>query len=266
MGASLTVDSKFGRGTEYILKLSGIEAEEIQQADNMTTTQAKITFKGQIILMVEDTKAHFLMVESVLENSNLRFIHAKNGQEGIKMAEKLMPDLILMDIKMDSCMDGFQATRLLKENQKTRNIPVIAFTTNLMDAGFDENKGLFDDVLAKVPMRQHLLEEKLKRYLEHAVETKQSHHDESPTTIHQAEDGSFLNEIVTAEGSRVDKLCEITDMAAIEKLVTDLENYLKHRHSPRLEKYVNSLNNACEEYDFEELNILLRNFKETLIP
>jgi len=266
MGASLTVDSKFGRGTEYSLKLSGIEAEDIQQTEDLTTTQEKITFKGQTILMVEDIKAHFLMVESVLENSNLRFVHAKNGQEGIKMAEKLMPDLILMDIKMDPCMDGFQATRLLKQNQKTRNIPVIAFTTNLMDAGFEENKGLFDDALAKVPMRQHLLEEKLKRYLDHAVENKQSHHEESSTTIHQAEDGSYLNEIVEAESSRVEKLCEITDMAAIEKLVTDLENYLKHRNSVRLENYINSLNSACEEFDFEELNNLLRNFRKTLTP
>jgi signal transduction histidine kinase len=266
MGARLTLNSVFGRGTEYILKLSGIEAEEAQQAGSLNKADPKTTFKGQTILMVEDIKSHFLMVESVFENSNLRFIHAKNGQEGIKMAEKLMPDLILMDIKMEPCMDGFQATRLLKENQKTCNIPVIAFTTNLMDAGFDENKGLFDDVLAKVPMRQHLLEEKLKRFLDHVFEAKQSPLCEQTNPPHQPEENSYLSEIVKAESSRVDKLCEITDMAAIEKLVTDLENYLKHRNSPRLEKYINALKNACEEFDFEELNNLLREFTKTLTP
>ena len=56
---------------------------------------------------------------------------AADGQEGITMAERLCPDLILMDIQMP-LLDGFAALLRLRENPDTRSLPVIAMTALAM--------------------------------------------------------------------------------------------------------------------------------------
>jgi len=77
--------------------------------------------------MVDDDLDLCLIYETVFEHLGYDFVFAANGNEAVVIATTQKPDLILMDIIMP-VMNGYQATRLIRQNPKTRSIPVIAVT------------------------------------------------------------------------------------------------------------------------------------------
>ncbi len=79
------------------------------------------------ILLVEDDVIQVELIRKHLEPIGYDIIVAKNGQEGIKVAEKQRPDLIVMDMIMPG-MHGLEATIKLKENPQTKHVPIIALT------------------------------------------------------------------------------------------------------------------------------------------
>lgn len=80
------------------------------------------------ILIVDDSPTEVHMLRGLLIKHGFEALVAESGEEGIAMAWGDRPDVILMDIVMPG-MNGFQATRQLSSNQKTRDIPVIIVTT-----------------------------------------------------------------------------------------------------------------------------------------
>ncbi len=76
------------------------------------------------VLIVDDSAEDTRQAAILLENAGHQVIAASNGVDGISMARTEQPDLILMDIVMPG-INGFQTTRQLKNEEITRNIPVI---------------------------------------------------------------------------------------------------------------------------------------------
>ncbi|MBE0434686.1 MAG: response regulator [Methylomicrobium sp.] len=89
------------------------------------------------ILVVEDTFINMKLVCMLLEKAGYRVLRADNAEDGIALAQRHLPDLILMDIQLPG-MDGLEATRLLKEADATRHIKVVALTAFAMKG--DEEK------------------------------------------------------------------------------------------------------------------------------
>ena len=91
------------------------------------------------ILLVEDNEMNRDMLSRRLERKEFEVIIAVDGQAGINMATTESPDLILMDLSLP-VIDGWEATRRIKDDAATQSIPVIALTAHAM-AG-DEQKAL----------------------------------------------------------------------------------------------------------------------------
>ncbi len=91
------------------------------------------------ILLVEDNEMNRDMLSRRLERKGYEVVIAVDGQAGVDMASSAGPDLILMDLSLP-VMDGWEATRRIKADAATQNIPVIALTAHAM-AG-DEQKAL----------------------------------------------------------------------------------------------------------------------------
>lgn len=83
------------------------------------------------ILLVEDNEMNRDMLSRRLQRRGYVVVIAYDGEQGLALARSEAPDLILMDISLP-VMDGWQVTRLLKANQNTRHIPVIALTAHAM--------------------------------------------------------------------------------------------------------------------------------------
>ncbi len=88
------------------------------------------------ILIVEDN-ADLSKVLELLLKSPYETISAKNGEEAVDLAVTEIPDLIIMDIIMPE-MDGLEATRLIRQNPKTRSIPILAATAKITTADKEE--------------------------------------------------------------------------------------------------------------------------------
>ena len=88
------------------------------------------------ILVVEDNHANMKLATLLLGHAGYQVLNAETAAEGIAVAREHMPDLILMDIQLPG-MDGLEATRLLKGDEATRTIKVVALTAFAMK-GDDE--------------------------------------------------------------------------------------------------------------------------------
>ncbi len=78
------------------------------------------------LLIVDDDLDMLNLYQAVLSEV-FETILATNGREAVDMAGTQLPDLVLMDIMLPE-MDGLEATRLIRENPKTRSIPILAVT------------------------------------------------------------------------------------------------------------------------------------------
>jgi len=76
------------------------------------------------ILLIEDEKDILDLIAFNLEFYGYDVLKASNGEDGLKTAQKYIPDLILLDLMLPG-IDGFDVCRTLKQDKKTRKIPVI---------------------------------------------------------------------------------------------------------------------------------------------
>jgi len=80
------------------------------------------------VLIVDDSPTETYKLTSMLEKSGHEVLTAETGEDGIAVAKKELPDVVLMDIVMPG-LNGFQATRQLTKAPETAHIPVIIVTT-----------------------------------------------------------------------------------------------------------------------------------------
>ena len=109
------------------------------------------------ILIIEDQEDNRAIMRDLLSTAGYELIEAADGEEGVKLAEKERPDLILMDIQLP-IIDGYEATRRIKAIVELKSIPIIAVTSYALSG--DEAKTReagCDGYVAKPFSPRHLL-------------------------------------------------------------------------------------------------------------
>ena len=89
------------------------------------------------ILLVEDNPVNMRLIKLTLKNDNYEFVEAVNGEEALTQADSHLPDLIVLDIQIPK-IDGYEVARRLKNDERTKHIPIIALTAHAMKG--DEEK------------------------------------------------------------------------------------------------------------------------------
>ncbi len=145
MGGSVSVESIEGEGTAFKILLPMSEIKKVKELNKPVEIKSTPIFdeddfidydsnelKGKNILLVDDDSRNIFTLTSVLENLDAEIYTAFNGKEAIEILEKEEKiDLILMDIMMP-VMDGLKAIQNIKNNEKFRDIPIIAITAKTM--------------------------------------------------------------------------------------------------------------------------------------
>jgi two-component system cell cycle response regulator DivK len=116
------------------------------------------------ILIVEDHETNRRILRDLLTSAGYELTEAVTGEEGVTSAENYRPDLILMDIQLPG-LDGYEATRRIKENPALRHIPIIAVTSYALSG--DEEKAIEAGCACYVskPFSPRLVLAKVREYL-----------------------------------------------------------------------------------------------------
>jgi len=117
------------------------------------------------ILYIEDNPENRLLVKRVLEVEGYRVVEAGDGLSGLKLAEKMTPDLILMDINLPG-MDGYELTHRLKQMPHLISVPVIAMTANVMKGDREKTLAAGCDGYLQKPIDVDQLPVQIERFIQ----------------------------------------------------------------------------------------------------
>jgi len=85
------------------------------------------------VLVIEDNEKNRYLISFILKDEGFAVIAATTGEEGVEMADRESPDLILMDIQLPG-IDGYEATRRIRVSPVSGKIPIVALTSYAMSS------------------------------------------------------------------------------------------------------------------------------------
>ncbi len=116
------------------------------------------------ILVVEDNPDNMTLIEQILEDEGFCVLKAILAKDGIAMLKEESVDLILMDISLPE-MNGLEATKIIKAEQTTKDIPVIALTAHAMKTDREEAMSAGCDDFFTKPIDEEKLLDTINKHL-----------------------------------------------------------------------------------------------------
>ena len=134
MNGSIGVDSQSGRGSQFWFELPLPIASEIVESNDRNVAKALTdhitSLKRPVkLLVVDDNEINRLVISKLLSSFNIEISEASGGASAIDLASRMVFDVIFMDIQMPD-IDGFAATRAIRQSHLNANVPIVAFTAS----------------------------------------------------------------------------------------------------------------------------------------
>ncbi|MBF0102560.1 MAG: response regulator, partial [Desulfobacterales bacterium] len=158
MNGEISVESELGKGSVFSFKACfGRQLQEKEQRfklphesqrpEILTSQEIIKKLKGGKVLLVEDNQINQQLATELLTEVGLIVDIANNGQEALESIQKTTYDLVLMDVQMP-VMGGYEATGLIRQEEKFHDLPIIAMTAHAMKGSREEciNAGMNDYV------------------------------------------------------------------------------------------------------------------------
>gem|GEM_PF-756211 len=273
MGGTLTLVSKPGKGTIFTLLLPDIAilSKPARTQKDQFIDINKIQFCESRILIVDDNYENRKLLVDLFENSPVEVMEAMNGIEAIELATKFHPDLILMDLRMPE-MNGYEATNMLKKQDDTKDIPIIALSASpkIIIEG-QSTKDIFDDFIMKPVIISDLIQH-LKKYLKQKDKSKK----ETSKAVQQPKQVKKIGEkqrkqiqelIITLENEYLPVFSEVLAqqrIGEIESFGHKLISLGEQSGSSLLEEYGKVICSTADTFDIELLMNNLRAFPEII--
>jgi signal transduction histidine kinase/CheY-like chemotaxis protein len=112
---------------------TGFHAKPIDRGWLLSQLQAVLSSEQANVLVVDDDEISRYLVKGVLAGKGYRILEARGGNEGLKLAKEVKPSLIILDLSMPD-LNGFEVLAALKQDSGTRNIPVVIYTSQVLDS------------------------------------------------------------------------------------------------------------------------------------
>jgi two-component system, cell cycle response regulator DivK len=122
------------------------------------------TVERRRVLVVDDFDDAREMYAEYLEFVGFQVEVARNGLEAVEKAQGVLPDIILMDLSLP-VMDGWEATRRLKQDHRTRDIPVMALSGHVLAGNAEQARQAGADEFVAKPCLPQDLEDRIRRML-----------------------------------------------------------------------------------------------------
>jgi two-component system, sensor histidine kinase and response regulator len=131
----------------------GDSSDQRTQPSNIRKIEAVEGLKGALVLVVEDNKINQQVAKVLLARAGLRVKLAQNGREAVELTKIHNFEAVLMDIQMPE-MDGYEATRIIRQDPESGNVPIIAMTANAMTGDREKclEAGMNDHIAKPISM------------------------------------------------------------------------------------------------------------------
>jgi CheY-like chemotaxis protein len=165
-GGTIRVESEPNVGSSFTFNLFLMVAEQETQPIHLKIPEVHKELEGKRILVAEDNKINFFVVNKFLEGWGMIVTHVENGQLAVEKTNKAEFDIILMDLHMP-VMDGIEATRIIRnsENPKIKNIPIVALTAAIMSENYDKIEDLKINEYVLKPFKPQDLYDRILRHV-----------------------------------------------------------------------------------------------------
>ena len=164
MGGTIQVTSQLGVGSVFEFEIEVPEAKPLSEP----ILDGKIVgYRGrkQKILVVDDLRTNRLVLRNLLSQLGFEVIEANDGQEGLRKAMQLQPDLAIIDSLMP-IMDGFEMMRYLRQSPQFKNVAIIASSADVFETDIDKNLKAGADAFLPKPVQLKQLLELLGKHLQ----------------------------------------------------------------------------------------------------
>ena len=140
LGGHIGFESEHEKGSTFWVEisLSDQQSTDLSEMNASEVTQMNDSERERTVLYIEDNEDSVHLVEAIFgQIGNIQLLTAENATIGFDISTSTKPDLILMDINLPG-MNGIQALKRLQRTRETRNIPVIAVTSNTQVKDIEE--------------------------------------------------------------------------------------------------------------------------------
>ncbi len=255
MGGEMSVESEVGHGSSFrfnipVIKDSGMDVGPVQTSKRVTgLAPDQPEYR---ILIVEDRIENRMLLRKLLEIVGFKVLEAVNGKEGVAVFEAEHPDFIWMDIKMP-VMDGYEATRIIKQSEIGRKTPVVALTASALEEQQQQILAAGCDELVSKPFK----EKEIFSTLEHYLDVKYTYEDIEDPEMHVEHGKSVATAINSEEGISLPlEIMKKLSGAAIELDGEECLNIIEQIRSID-GSTADILNQFVNNFQFEELHHLV---------
>jgi PAS domain S-box-containing protein len=288
MNGDIKVESAVGKGSIFTIVIKEVSISTVGPEIEVRKSDIKdISFYNQKVLVVDDIESNRRVLSELLNIYGLNVQEAKNGKEAIMIAQNIKPDVILMDLRMP-VMDGYEATKILKEDSKLKNIPIIILTASAMKTSDDDIKKIGSDSYLRKPISRPELLAELKKYLKFEIIAKDekvlgtTEGETSVKSITDIKRSDSINDFRRLPESVIEKLPELVNklengisdkFGKLKKefIINDIEDFAKDIQKLGKEYGINTLFNwgekmstQADSFDLENLTVTLNEFESIL--
>jgi two-component system cell cycle response regulator DivK len=115
-------------------------------------------------LVVDDNGYSLILEKDLLEVAGFEVFVAENAADGIAVAKKEKPDIIIMDLRLPD-MRGSEAARILRQGIDTRDIPIVFVTASVMGEGREEIKGITNSGFIAKPINTRIFAKEISQFI-----------------------------------------------------------------------------------------------------
>jgi two-component system, cell cycle response regulator DivK len=116
------------------------------------------------ILVIEDNEQNLYLTTFLLEKSGCEIVPARSGPEGIELAQRIPPDLIILDIQLPE-MDGYAVARALRQNPMLALVPIVAVTSFAMVGDREQTRAAGCNAYIEKPINPDTFTSEIKNHL-----------------------------------------------------------------------------------------------------
>ncbi len=260
MGGEIDVTSRLGEGScfefhVYLKLVTDDKNQKIESVQFESQENALRILRGKKVLVVDDSEESRLLTKELLNNVNVESVLANDGNQALQILKDMSFDCILMDCEMPD-INGYTATKIIRQDYGLINTPIVAMTANAMKTDIEDslNSGMNDHISKPIDYKK--LYETLIKWIdseniiqEFKIE-KQNENSDSEVTSSKNIDKKKLF-------SSIENIVELADCCDSE-CIEPLEKLIELTQNSIFQEPLKNVRDEVLNYDFESAAKLLR--------